>query len=285
MKTEFKDAPLTNSLGGHRIAFLGAGKMAEALVKGLVGSGQILPECITASDRHPENSKRLATRYGIHAAPDNLACVSGATLVILAIKPQELAGVVTQIAPHLSSEVLVVSVAAGVTTERIEQLLNRPIRVIRSMPNTGAMVGQSATALSMGKNARAEDLIAAQAIFEAVGRVVVVDEIHLDAVTGLSGSGPAYIFLIIEAMTDAGVKVGLSREIAQLLSVQTLLGAAHMLLETGEHPARLKDQVTSPGGTTIAGLHTLEAGGLRTTLMDAVEAATLRSRELGKSGA
>jgi pyrroline-5-carboxylate reductase len=151
------------------------------------------------------------------------------------------------------------------------------------MPNTAAMVGRSATALSPGAHAHASDLDVARAIFEAVGRVVVVDEVHLDAVTGLSGSGPAYIFLIIEALADAGVKVGLSREVALELAAQTLLGSAHMLLETGEHPGRLKDQVTSPGGTAIAGLHTLEAGGLRTTLINAVEAATRRAKELGEA--
>ena len=150
------------------------------------------------------------------------------------------------------------------------------------MPNAAAMVGQSATALSAGSRASPGDLDAARAIFEAVGRVVVVDEVHLDAVTGLSGSGPAYIFLIIEALADAGVKVGLSREVALQLSAQTLLGSAHMLLETGEHPGRLKDQITSPGGTAIAGLHTLEAGGLRTTLINAVEVATKRAQELGQ---
>jgi pyrroline-5-carboxylate reductase len=150
------------------------------------------------------------------------------------------------------------------------------------MPNTAAQVGHSATAVAPGAHSNAADLAAGRELFEAVGRVVVVDEVHLDAVTGLSGSGPAYIFLIIEALSDAGVKVGLSRSVAQELAAQTLLGSAHMLLETGEHPGKLKDQVTSPGGTAIAGLHTLEAGGLRTTLMNAVEAATRRAKELGE---
>jgi pyrroline-5-carboxylate reductase len=224
----------------------------------------------------------LPRRYGARAAATNETCVEGASIVVIAVKPQVLPQVVAAAAPTIPSEALVISVAAGVTTSVLESLLKPGARVIRSMPNAAAMVGQSATALSAGSRASAADLDAARAIFEAVGRVVVVDEVHLDAVTGLSGSGPAYIFLIIEALADAGVKVGLSREVALQLSAQTLLGSAHMLLETGEHPGRLKDQITSPGGTAIAGLHTLEAGGLRTTLINAVEVATKRAQELGQ---
>jgi pyrroline-5-carboxylate reductase len=179
-------------------------------------------------------------------------------------------------------DALVVSVAAGVSTATIESALRAGTRVMRAMPNTAAQVGRSATGLAAGPHASPADAAAARELFEAVGRVVEVDEVHLDAVTGLSGSGPAYIFLIIEALSDAGVKVGLARTQAQDLAAQTVLGSAKLLIETGEHPGRLKDQVTSPGGTAIAGLHTLEAGGLRTTLMNAVEAATTRSRELGK---
>ena len=269
-------------LSGKRLSFIGAGNMAEALVRGLVASGKISPAHLVLSARRPERAQQVAQRYGARAAANNEACVQGASIVVIAVKPQVLPQVVSAAAPTIPSEALVISVAAGVTTSVLESLLKPGARVIRSMPNAAAMVGQSATALSAGSRASSSDIDAARTIFEAVGRVVVVDEVHLDAVTGLSGSGPAYIFLIIEALADAGVKVGLSREVALQLSAQTLLGSAHMLLETGEHPGRLKDQITSPGGTAIAGLHTLEAGGLRTTLINAVEVATKRAQELGQ---
>jgi pyrroline-5-carboxylate reductase len=269
-------------LSGKRISFIGAGNIAEALVKGLVASGKVARQDLVLSARRPERAEQVAGRYGVRAATDNESCVRGASIVVIAVKPQVLAQVVSAAAGAISPEALVISVAAGVTTSALERLLKPPARVIRSMPNAAAMVGQSATAISPGSLASAADLDVARTIFEAVGRVVVVDEVHLNAVTGLSGSGPAYIFLIIEALADAGVKVGLSREVALELAAQTLLGSATMLLETGEHPGRLKDQITSPGGTAIAGLHTLEAGGLRTTLMNAVEVATRRAQELGQ---
>jgi pyrroline-5-carboxylate reductase len=269
-------------LEAKRISVIGAGSMAEALVKGLVASKKVRPENLCVSARRPERAAQLAQRYGIRSAADNASCVQATDIVILAVKPQVLGSVLAQDASRIPGAALIVSVAAGVTTSAIESHLGRAARIIRAMPNTAAMVGCSATAISKGAHATDADLSSARTIFEAVGKVVVVDEIHLDAVTGLSGSGPAYIFLIIEALADAGVKVGLSREIALTLAAQTLLGSAHMLLETGIHPGQLKDQVTSPGGTAIAGLHTLEAGGLRTTLIDAVETATRRARELGQ---
>lgn len=258
--------------------------MAEALIRGLTTSGKVDVREIVVSSRRSERAQQVAARYGVQAAPDNASCVQGASIVLLAVKPQVLKSVLAGSAPAIPSQALVVSIAAGITTAAIEAQVGERARVVRAMPNTAAMVGQSATAVSAGAHATPADVAVARTIFEAVGRVVVVDEVHLDAVTGLSGSGPAYIFLIIEALSDAGVKVGLSREVALQLSAQTLLGSAHMLLETGEHPGRLKDQVTSPGGTAIAGLHTLEAGGLRTTLINAVEVATRRSRELGQTG-
>jgi pyrroline-5-carboxylate reductase len=189
--------------------------------------------------------------------------------------------VLDQVGPHIRPHALVVSIAAGIPIAVVEARLPQA-RVIRTMPNTPALVGAGATAIAAGGHATAEDLNAARRIFDSVGTTVVLDEYLMDAVTGLSGSGPAYIFLIIEALSDAGVKVGLSRHTAQALAAQTVLGSARLLIETNEHPGRLKDMVTSPGGTAIAGLHTLEAGGLRTTLMNAVEAATRRSRELGE---
>jgi pyrroline-5-carboxylate reductase len=270
-------------LKGKRIAVVGAGNMAEALLRGLVASKKVKPSDLSVSGRRPEKAAELAQRYGIRAAPDNATCVARSDVVLLAVKPQVLASVLTHEAGSIPDQALILSVAAGVTTAAIESRLGRRCRVVRAMPNTAARVGQSATAISAGEHATDKDMAVARSIFEAVGRVVTVDEVHLDAVTGLSGSGPAYIFLIIEALADAGVKVGLSREIAVQLAAQTLLGSAHMLLDTGIHPGQLKDQVTSPGGTAIAGLHTLEAGGLRTTLINAVETATRRARELGQS--
>jgi pyrroline-5-carboxylate reductase len=201
--------------------------------------------------------------------------------VVLSVKPQILPKVLDEIAPHLKPSALVISIAAGVPVSAIEPRLPEGTRVVRTMPNTPALVGAGATAIAAGQHAKDDDVEATRRIFDAVGMTVVLDESQLDAVTGLSGSGPAYVFLIIEALSDAGVKVGLSRYNAQALAAQTLLGSAKLLIETKEHPGRLKDMVTSPGGTAIAGLHTLEAGGLRTTLINAVEAATHRSRELG----
>jgi pyrroline-5-carboxylate reductase len=200
---------------------------------------------------------------------------------VLAVKPQIMARVLHEVRDQIPNDALVISVAAGVDIATLEQLLRPGARVVRSMPNTPALVGAAATAISPGAHATEDDMALAKFIFDAVGLTVVLDEGQLDAVTGLSGSGPAYIFLILEALADAGVKVGLSRRDAQRLAAQTVMGSAKLLLDTDEHPGKLKDMVTSPGGTAIAGLHTLEAGGLRTTLINAVESATLRARELG----
>jgi pyrroline-5-carboxylate reductase len=202
-------------------------------------------------------------------------------VLVLAVKPQVVDRVLTEIGGDVRSDQLVVSVAAGVTLEGLEGRLTARARVVRAMPNTPAMVQAGATAIAGGTHAREDDLRVARELFEAVGRVVVLDEGLLDAVTGLSGSGPAYVMLIIEALADGGVKVGLHRDTALLLAAQTVFGSALLLLETGEHPGRLKDMVTSPGGTAIAGLHTLESGALRKTLIDAVEIASKRAAELG----
>jgi pyrroline-5-carboxylate reductase len=267
---------------GTTIAFLGAGNMAEALVKGLLRAHVASPSEILCTDRRVERGPELTQKYGVRFQKDNLSAVREAGIVVLAVKPQAMNKLLEEIKPALDQSKLVISIAAGVPIEAIERKVGHGVRIIRTMPNTPALVGSGATALSPGEHATEADLAQARALFEAVGLAVVVDEPLLDAVTGLSGSGPAYIFLIIEALADGGVKAGLARDQAQQLAAQTVLGSARLLIETGEHPGRLKDQVTSPGGTAIAGLHTLEAGGLRTTLMDAVEAATFRSRELGK---
>lgn len=270
------------SLTDRSVALLGAGNMGQAILRGLIKTGAVPPDRVWVTTRRPERAKALAEAWGVNAAASNREAVEASDVTVLAVKPQILHGVVEEVRSALHDR-LTISVAAGIDTRRLESWLDAPARVIRAMPNTPASIGQGATALARGRYAQDADLAVAEALFQSVGRTAVVDEEHLDAVTGLSGSGPAYIFLIIEAFADAGVKVGLSREVAQELAAQTIMGSAQLLLETGEHPGRLKDRVTSPGGTAIAGLHVLEAGGLRTTIMDAVEAAARRARELGKS--
>lgn len=267
---------------GKTIAFLGAGNMAEAFIKGLLRSGVAVPGEILCTDRRQDRLADLARLYGVRTSTDNRAAAAEAQIVFLSVKPQVMNKLLDEIAPAIDEKKLVVSIAAGVPLAAIERKVGHGIRIVRTMPNTPALVGAGATALAPGDHATEADMAQAKALFDAVGKTVVVDEPLLDAVTGLSGSGPAYVFLVIEALADAGVKVGLDRRTAQDLAAQTVLGSAKLLIETGEHPGKLKDQVTSPGGTAIAGLHTLEAGGLRTTLMNAVEAATKRSHELGK---
>lgn len=271
-----------SALAPHTIGFIGAGNMAEALIRGLVRGGHVPASRVVASLPRRERLDELKTTYGIDVTTDNRELAKRCGLVVLSVKPQIMDKVLREIGDVIESGTLVVSIAAGVDTETIEEALAEGVRVVRAMPNTPALVGAGATAISPGKHASEADLAAAKALFDAVGITVQLDESHLDAVTGLSGSGPAYIFLILEALADAGVKVGLSRRNAQRLAAQTVMGSAKLLLETDEHPGRLKDMVTSPGGTAIAGLHTLEEGGLRTTLINAVETATKRARELGR---
>jgi pyrroline-5-carboxylate reductase len=266
----------------HKLGFLGAGNMAGALIKGLLHAGVVDASNITASDVKKERLEQLAAAHGIRTTMDNHAMAREVDVLVLAVKPQVIDKVLTEIGKDVRTETLVVSVAAGVPIESIEARLPANARVVRTMPNTPATALAGATALAAGTHATEADLAVARALFEAVGRVVVLDEVLLDAVTGLSGSGPAYVMLIIEALADGGVKVGLHRDTALLLAAQTVYGSAKLLLETGEHPGRLKDMVTSPGGTAIAGLHTLESGALRKTLIDAVESATKRSVELGE---
>jgi pyrroline-5-carboxylate reductase len=258
----------SQGIEGRRIGFVGGGSMAGALIRGLLHSATVTSTQIRAS--------------GIETTTDNEALVRWADVIVLAVKPQIVDRVLAPIAAGLNEGDLVISVAAGVPLEALEARLPERARVIRSMPNTAAIALAGATAIAPGAHATTEDVNVARGLFNAVGRCVVLDESLLDAVTGLSGSGPAYIMLMIEALADGGVKVGLSRDVALLLAAQTVYGAAKLQLETGEHPGRLKDMVTSPGGTAIAGLHTLESGGLRKTLIDAVEAATNRASELGE---
>jgi pyrroline-5-carboxylate reductase len=271
-------------LASHSIGFIGAGNMAEAMIRGLVRGGHVPADRVAASGPRKERLDELKRDYGIDVTQNNRELVQRCGLVVLSVKPQILDKVVREVSDQLKPGTLVVSIAAGVDTETIEDSLPDGTRVVRAMPNTPALVGAGATAIAAGKHASDADLAVARALFDAVGITVELDESHLDAVTGLSGSGPAYIFLILEALADAGVKVGLSRRNAQRLAAQTVMGSAKLLLDTDEHPGRLKDMVTSPGGTAIAGLHTLEEGGLRTTLINAVETATKRARELGRGG-
>ncbi len=255
--------------------------MATALLRGLVGYG-VPPHQLRASAPRKTQLDALAQHCeGLTITCDNAELASRSDVIVLAVKPQILGRVLEEISGSLGHGPLMISVAAGVSVAAIESRLPAGIRVVRAMPNTPARVGAGATAIANGSHATEEDLEVASFIFDAVGITITVDEEQLDAVTGLSGSGPAYIFLIIEALADAGVKVGLSRRNAQRLAAQTVMGSAKLLLDTDGHPGQLKDMVTSPGGTAIAGLHTLEEGGLRTTLINAVESATRRSIELG----
>jgi pyrroline-5-carboxylate reductase len=254
------------------------------MIGGLVRGTHVQPNRITASDPRKERLEELRVALGIEATQNNRDIAERCSLVVLSVKPQIMDKILREVGDQMKPGTLVVSIAAGVDTETIEESLPDGVRVVRAMPNTPAMVGAGATAISAGKHATPEDMATAKALFDAIGITVELDESHLDAVTGLSGSGPAYIFLILEALADAGVKVGLSRRNAQRLAAQTVMGSAKMLLETDEHPGKLKDMVTSPGGTAIAGLHTLEQGGLRTTLINAVETATKRAQELGRRG-
>ena len=265
------------------IGFVGTGQMAEAMIKGLLAAGLVEAGAIAGSDPRAERVAEMKTKYGIHATTHNEDVMRRAEVVVLSVKPQILPTVLAEIAPYLKPRAVVISIAAGVPLAVLERHLPPSARIVRAMPNTPALVGSGATAIAPGSHATDEDLAIAKKVFDAVGLTVVLPEEQLDAVTGLSGSGPAYVFLIIEALSDAGVKMGLSRYNALALAAQTVLGSARLLLETGEHPGRLKDMVTSPGGTAIAGLHTLEAGGLRTTLINAVESATNRSRALGEA--
>lgn len=264
------------------VALIGAGNMAGALLRGLFASGTVDKSRVRASDVRSERLAELRQLYDIATTQDNRELALWADLLVLSVKPQVMDRVLDEIGATIRPETLVVSIAAGVPIRSIESRLHTGVRVIRAMPNTASIVLAGATGIAPGVHATDDDVALAKTLFDATGRSVVLDESLIDAVTGLSGSGPAYVMLMIEAMADGGVKVGLHRDTALLLAAQTVYGSAKLLLETGEHPGRLKDMVTSPGGTAIAGLHTLEAGGLRRTLIDAVENATLRATQLGE---
>jgi len=270
-------------LKNKTIGFIGAGNMAEALINGLITSHTVLPGSIIASDRDVERLAVLAEGYKIKVVNNNSSVTADSDIVILAVKPQDIPTVLMDVRETVKDKLLI-SIAAGIKTATIIQTLLRPVRIVRAMPNTPALVLSGATALFVADGCAKDDEKLALKIFDAVGKTVVLkDEALMDAVTGLSGSGPAYVFVILEALADAGVRMGLPRETASLLANQTVFGAAKMVMEVKRHPAELKDMVASPGGTTIAGLKKLEDGKIRASLMDAVEAATLKSRELSKT--
>lgn len=271
-------------LKDKKIGFIGSGNMGEALISGLIMSQSTPPKNIICSDIREEPLHYIQDKYGINTTTSNTEVVETSDIIIYCTKPQILAAVLKETAGALDKSKLVISIAAGVPLAAIASGLGKELRLIRVMPNICAFVKESATAIAAGEFVQDGDVDMAKAIFDSVGISVFIQEnVLMDAFTGLSGSGPAYMFMIIDAMADAGVKMGLSRKDSLLLSAQTMMGSAKLLLDSNEHPGQLKDRVTSPGGTSIAGIHTLEQGGLRTTIIDAVEAATARSMELGEA--
>jgi len=271
---------MQSNFSQSRIAVLGAGKMGGILVKALVEKHQISPERVRATVAHESRARDLSHKLGVQVTTDNTAAVDGADVILVCVKPQVVQELMEQISDKVSAQQLVISVAASVHTSQIETALGAGAAVVRAMPNTPCVLGQGMTALCKGQYAKPEHIEAAAALFNVVGRTVVVDEKHMDAVTGLSASGPAYIYIILESLAEAGVKVGLPRDIATLLAAQTTLGAATVVLETGDHPALLKDAVTTPAGCTIDGIMELEEGKLRVTLIKAVVKAAQRAKEL-----
>jgi pyrroline-5-carboxylate reductase len=265
------------------IGFLGAGKMATALTRGWLAAGLLTPERVHASDPVSAARQAFQQETGVAATADNLAVVAASDVLVLAVKPQSLPALLAEIRAALTPRHLVVSIAAGATLRQLRDGLGATCRLIRVMPNTPCLVGASASAFAPGEHATETDVALVDRLLSAVGAALRVPEPLLDAVTGLSGSGPAFVYVMIEALSDGGVRMGLPRDAATLLAAQTVFGAAKMVLETRLHPGALKDMVASPGGTTIAGLHALERGGLRAALMDAVEAATRRATELARA--
>lgn len=268
-------------LNKKTIGFIGAGAMGEALIKGLLASKKVTAGQILVTDKIKERLAYIAENYEVKVFSKSFEVAKGADIIILAVKPNDIKAALQDIGSDLNKDKLLISIAAGITMDYILQCLPHKALLIRVMPNTPALVMEGATAICPGDGVSKADRDIAIAIFEAVGKVQIIENEELmDAVTGLSGSGPAYVFLILEALSDAGVRVGLSRKTSNLLAIQTVLGSAKLAMESGKHFGELKDMVTSPGGTTIAGLGKLEEGSLRSTIIKAVEAATKRSKEL-----
>jgi pyrroline-5-carboxylate reductase len=263
-----------------RVAVLGAGKMGGILLQAFLKQNLFAAEQIHATVGHAERAVALSTQWGVDVSTNNLEAAKQSDLILLGVKPFQVPGLIDEIRPALTKDKMLLSFAASVKTRAIEEAAGLEIAVVRAMPNTPSALGAGAAALCRGRYVSAKQMELAERIFETVGRTVTVDEKHMDAVTGLSGSGPAYIYIIIEALAEAGVKVGLSRDVATQLAAQTAFGAAKMVLETGYHPALLKDAVTTPAGCTIDGILELEEGGLRVTLIKAVMRATERAKQL-----
>jgi pyrroline-5-carboxylate reductase len=275
---------MAQKLSQMRLAVLGAGKIGGILLQGFMNHHRISRERVAATVQHAERARALSREWKLAVTTDNVAAASRADVILIAVKPPVVADVAAQIRPVIDPHKLVISVAAAIPTGSIEKVFDSDVPVVRAMPNTPSIVGEGMTALAKGRYATAKHVETACALFESVGKTVVIDEKHMDAVTGLSASGPAFLYIILESMAEAGVKVGLPRETATLLAAQTTLGAAKVVLETGHHPALLKDAVTTPAGCTIDGILELEEGKLRVTLIKAVVKATLRARELADSG-
>lgn len=267
----------------HRLACVGAGAMATALLRAWIAAELVRPQCVVAADIAPERRRIVEDELGIRSTDEAAAAVEGAQVILIAVKPQQVSDVLLEIRSNLASEALVISIAAGVPLELLEERLGPGASVVRVMPNTPCLIGCSASGLSAGRRVTSAQLELALKLFQAVGRAYVLPEDQLNAVTGLSGSGPAYVYLMIEALAEGGVAAGLSRKTALGLAAQTVLGAARMVLETSEHPARLREAVTSPAGTTAAGLLALEKGAVRAQVIEAVLAAAARAQELGSA--
>jgi pyrroline-5-carboxylate reductase len=274
---------MSQTAGLPPIAFLGAGQMAEAFVRGLLRAELLSPADVWVSDIRPARVEQLARDLGVNAASSNLEAVGRAELILVSVKPQDVPGLLDEVGADVPADHLVMSIAAGVTLKTLERRLPHHPPVIRVMPNTPALVQTGMAVLAPGSRADKTHEAIALRLFGALGRAIVLPERHLDAVTALSGSGPAFLAVVAEALSDAGVRVGLPRDVAHLLAAQTMLGTGRMLADTGIHPALLKEAVTSPGGTSIAGLHAMERGGIRALIMDAIVAATERSTELGRT--
>jgi pyrroline-5-carboxylate reductase len=270
-------------LSTKRVAVLGAGKMGGILLKALLEKHLLLPHATVATVQHEERARSLSQQLGIPVTTDNKSAVRGADIILIGVKPQVVSEVLSQIRPNVNKNQLIISVAASVHTSQIEKALGLDVPVVRAMPNTPCSRGVGMTGICKGQFADAHHVEIASAMFNTVGRTITVDEKHMDAVTALSASGPAYIYIILESLAEAGVKVGLPRDVATLLAAQTTLGAATVVLETGDHPALLKDAVTTPAGCTIDAIMELEEGKLRVTLIKAVVKATQRAKELANT--
>ncbi len=271
---------MNNKLSEKKLAVLGAGKLGSILLRGFLKEGLFAAKRVSATVRHDEKAQALGKELGVKVSTDNRAAVRGADIVLLAVKPQVVREVLEEIRGELSEDALLISVAASVPTSYIEQHVGGKTAVVRAMPNTPCAIGCGMTGICKGSQAKPVHLETARAMFDTVGRTVVVDEKNMDGVTGLSASGPAFIYIILESLAEAGVKVGLPRDVATLLAAQTMKGAASVVLETGDHPALLKDAVTTPAGCTIDGILELEDGKVRVTLIKAVVKATQRAGEL-----